>query len=98
MRANAVEEQRAKEAEKLVEVKERIGRAINAVDEKEGVPAGMIVDEGGDDEEEVDMEEGERPVKGKAPARKTKQQKAKAARQRALVRIYLWPRLLSPRF
>lgn len=85
LKANAVEEQRAKEAERLIEVKERIGRAIGVVDTQDGVPEGMVVDDREVDDEEMEMEDGEKPIKGKVPERKTKQQKAKAARQRAEV-------------
>lgn len=86
LKAGDLEERRAKEAERLVEVKQRIGKAITTAGvTQEGVPEGMVVDERGDDEDAEGEEEGEGPLAKKPPARKTKQQKSKAARQRAEV-------------
>ncbi|KAF7973063.1 hypothetical protein HWV62_16242 [Athelia sp. TMB] len=84
LKAGDLEERRAKEAERLVEVKQRIGKAVTTAGvTQEGVPEGMVVDERGDDEDAEGEEEGEGPLAKKPPTRKTKQQKSKAARQRA---------------
>lgn len=87
VKANEMEERRAKEVERLVEIKDKIARAITGTDvTQEGVPAGMVVDERGEEDEEgAEGEDGDKPLAKKAPERKTKQQKQKAARQRAEV-------------
>jgi len=83
LKADDLEERRAKEAERLIEVKQRIARAGSTAGvTPEGVPEGMVVDEGVDDDEvEVEGDDMEGPLAKKAPARKTKQQRSKAARQ-----------------
>lgn len=83
MKADDLEERRAKEAERLIEVKQRIARAGSTAGvTPEGVPEGMVVAEGIDDDEvEVEGDVVEGPLAKKAPARKTKQQRSKAARQ-----------------
>lgn len=89
VKANNMEERRAQEAERLVEVKDRIGKAIAVLglDAQEGVASGMVVDDRADEKGDVEQEdEEEKPLAKKAPERKTKQQKAKAARLRAEVR------------
>jgi len=75
----------------MIEVKERIGKAFvvkGAGDE--GVAEGMILDEGVEagDDEGVDVGD-QSPIVKKVPERKTKQQKAKAARLRAEKRALL---------
>jgi len=85
LKASEMEEKRAKEEDRLKEVKARIGRAIVVSGTGEGGVDGMIVDEGvGHDMQEEVIGEEVLPAK-KMPERKTKQQRAKAARLRAEV-------------
>ena len=87
LKAHEVEEKKVKEAERMQEVKERIGRAFVVIRSgEEGVPEGMTVDDavGGEDVEDGQGGE-EAPIAKKMPERKTKQQKAKATRLRAEV-------------
>jgi nucleolar protein 53 len=89
IKANEVEERRAKEAERLLDVKERISRAVAVSGAGEGGVGDMIVDNDvvSGEEEEVTGEE-VLPAK-KLPERKTKQQKTKAARLRAEVSHFI---------
>jgi nucleolar protein 53 len=82
-----VEERRVKEAEKLKEVKNKIDSAVTASGGhvQKGVASGMTVDEGAVDETEEGVNADGVPFAKKIPERKTKQQKAKAARLRAEV-------------
>jgi nucleolar protein 53 len=92
LKASEVEEKRAKEADRMMEVKNRIGKAVvgKAAWEESGAE-GMIVDEGADGAADPEGVEGdvETPIVKKIPERKTKQQKAKAARLRAEVRHFI---------
>ena len=86
-KANQAEEKRFEEAERLKAIKEKISGAVgDGVPGQDGVPAGMVVDEnvGSDEEDAVDVDV---PLWKKLPARKTKQQRAKAARQIAEVNL-----------
>lgn len=76
-----------KEAEKLKEVKNKIGSAITVSGGhvQQGIASGMIVGEGAVDETEEGVSTDDVPFARKIPERKTKQQKAKAARLRAEV-------------
>lgn len=88
-KANRLEEKRFEEAEKLKAIKEKISGAVgDGVPGEDGVPAGMVVDNNANsDDEDGEVGDGDdAPLPKKMPARKTKQQKAKAARQRAEVR------------
>jgi nucleolar protein 53 len=81
-----MEEKKAKEAEKMMAIKDRIGRGFVAKRSiEEGVPEGMTVDGGAEDDVEGEAGGEEAPIAKKMPERKTKQQKAKAARLRAEV-------------
>lgn len=88
LKASEAEVKRAKEVDRMMEVKNRIGRAVvgKAAWEEDGVE-GMIVDDGVDGAADLEGVEGdvETPIMKKIPERKTKQQKAKAARLRAEV-------------
>jgi nucleolar protein 53 len=86
LKAHEVEEKKAKEAEKMMAIKDRIGRGFVATRSiEDGVPEGMTVDEGAGDDVEGEAGGEEAPIAKKMPERKTKQQKAKAARLRAEV-------------
>lgn len=82
-----MEERRAKEAEKLKEAKDKISAiTTSGCDPQQGVASGMVIDDGiADEAEEDDLSRDGAAVVRKMPARKTKQQKAKAARLRAEV-------------
>jgi nucleolar protein 53 len=78
-----VEEKKVKEAEKMIAIKERFGRGFIAKrSTDEGVPEGMTIDEGAGDDVDDEAGRAEAPIAKKLPERKTKQQKAKAARLR----------------
>lgn len=87
LQACAMEEKRVKDVEKLAEVKSRIENARTHVQEQEGLPPGMKLDNlaGGEEEGKSDSN---LAVPKKNPERKTKQQRRKAAsvvsEQRAL--------------
>ena len=86
-KANQAEEKRFEEAERLKAIKEKISGAVgDGVPGQDGVPAGMVVDENVDSDEE-DAVDVDVPLRKKLPARKTKQQRAKAARQIAEVNL-----------
>lgn len=87
-KANQAEEKRFEEAERLKAIKEKISGAVgDGVPGQDGVPAGMVVDENVDSDEE-DVVDVDVPLRKKLPARKTKQQRAKAARQIAEVNLF----------
>lgn len=87
-KANQAEEKRFEEAERLKAIKEKISGAVgDGVPGQDGVPAGMVVDENVDSDEE-DAVDVDVPLRKKLPARKTKQQRAKAARQIAEVNLF----------
>jgi nucleolar protein 53 len=87
---------RAKEIEKLKEVKNKISSAITiSGGDIQSVASGMTVDEGAVDEaEEKDASGDNMPLAKKMPGRKTKQQKTRAARLRTEV-CYYHPRELT---
>ena len=88
-KANQTEEKRFEEAERLKAIKEKISGAVgDGVPGQDGVPAGMVVDENVDSDEEEDAVDVDVPLRKKLPARKTKQQRAKAARQIAEVNLF----------
>lgn len=95
LKADDLEERREKEAERLKEIKARMSGAVGSVGvTQDGVPEGMALDEAVEDDEVQGEGEGENvngPSVKKAPARKTKQQRTKAARQRAEVLLYSRP-------
>ncbi|KAH7928988.1 P60-like protein [Leucogyrophana mollusca] len=84
LKAYAVEHRRAQEADRLAAIRQRIASARRPAEEGDvvGVPAGMVVDEVGGDED-VDDAAAEVVIPTKLPARKTKQQHARAAKLRA---------------
>lgn len=87
-KANEAAKRQANEAEKLADVKNKINMAItgSGADVHEGVASGMTVDDRVmDEEEDEEVNEDDLPLAKKAPARKTKQQKTRAARLRAEV-------------
>ena len=81
-------ENEEKLAVKLKEVKEKMeaARRTQFADEQPGVPLGMAVDKNESVESENDSE-GESPLPKKAPTRKTKQQRRKAEKLKAEVRM-----------
>lgn len=89
LKADDLEQRREKEAERLKEIKARISGAVGSVGgTQDGVPEGMALDEAIEDDETQGEGEGDDvdgPSVKKAPTRKTKQQRTKAARQRAEV-------------
>jgi len=95
LKAHEMEEKKAKEAEKMMAIKDRIGRGFVAKGSiEEGVPEGMTVDEGAGDDVEGEAGGDEAPIAKKMAERKTKQQKAKAARLRAEVSYTTSPSFL----
>ncbi|KAH7883124.1 P60-like protein [Phlebopus sp. FC_14] len=83
LEAYKVEKRREEEAHKLAEYRRRIEQAWKNVinDVPQGVAPGMVIDLTGDDQEPVTTSVA--VVSEKPPARKTKQQRARLARQRA---------------
>ena len=96
-KANQAEEKRFEEAEKLKAIKEKIsGAMVDGVPGHDGVPAGMVVDENAGSDDDNDRVDVGVLLRKKMPARKTKQQKAKAARQRLEVSLSSPPGLFLP--
>ena len=87
MEAYRVEQRRQEEADRLLEAREKIesARAFAANDVTEGIPAGMVIDEIKDDG--VAIADTPPVVSKRLGTRKTKQQRARKAKQKAEVRF-----------
>ncbi|TFY75765.1 hypothetical protein EWM64_g8248 [Hericium alpestre] len=101
-KAHKAEERRVKEAAEGAEVKERVlGARREGLEEEESGVLGMIVDKPGEMEEDEEAEAAE-AVPKKMPPRKTKQQRRKAEKLLAEVRLILfysvWDSLLLVKF
>lgn len=87
MEAYKVGQRRQEEVDRLLEARKKIeeARTFATDDVMEGVPTGMVIDEIEDDEETTINAPAVVPKK--PPAKKTKQQRARMAKQRAEVRV-----------
>ena len=87
MEAYKIEQRRQEDADRLLEARKKIegARAFAANEVMEGVPAGMVIDEIKDDGETIAHTPAVVPKR--VGARKTKQQRARKAKQKEEVRF-----------